>query len=302
MQAAYGISLNKRDIRGKAQISAPATRILCSNGVKDRAPAIERVFNILNMSRKPVIAVPADRRLSGDYFFHMAGEKYLSAVAEGADAIPLIVPAMLSASDLQSLLGAVDGVLLSGSPSNVEPSHYGGPASEPGTLHDPARDATTLPLIPQAVAQGVPLLAICRGFQEMNVAYGGTLWQRIHEVDGHLDHREDATSTLEDQYAPAHTVTFEPLGLLRRLAGQDEIQVNSLHWQGVRDLGSGLTVEARAPDGIIEAFRDTRADRFAVGIQWHPEWEFARNAFSRALFAEFGAASRQAASRRHADR
>jgi putative glutamine amidotransferase len=162
-------------------------------------------------------------------------------------------------------------------------------------LHDPNRDATTLPLIPRAIAAGLPVLAICRGFQEMNVAYGGTLWQRVHEVPGHIDHRDDESLPLEEQYGPAHEVLLEPGGLLQGIAGgQTNLRVNSLHWQGIQNLGRGLTVEARAPDGLVEAFRAADAG-FAVGLQWHPEWQFNANPFSRALFAAFGEASRQSA-------
>jgi len=248
------------------------------------------------MSRLPLIGIPADRRLVGKHYFHMVGEKYIEAVAAGAGAIPVLVPALGPELDLSSLLSACDGLLLTGSASNVEPHHYGGPASSPGTLHDPNRDATTLPLIPRAVAAGLPVLAICRGFQEMNVAYGGTLHQRLHEVPGHLDHRDDESLPLEAQYGPAHEVLLEPGGLLRKIAGAERLQVNSLHWQGVRELGGDLRVEARAPDGVIEAFRVADSPGFALGLQWHPEWQFAKNPFSRALFAAFGAASRQRAS------
>ena len=226
----------------------------------------------------------------------MVGEKYIDAVAAGAGAIPVLVPALGPELDLSSLLSACDGLLLTGSASNVEPHHYGGPASLPGTLHDPNRDATTLPLIPRAVAAGLPVLAICRGFQEMNVAYGGTLHQRLHEVPGHLDHRDDETLPLEAQYGPAHEVLLEPGGMLRKIAGSERLQVNSLHWQGVRELGEDLRVEARAPDGVIEAFRVADSPGFALGLQWHPEWQFEKNPFSRALFAAFGEASRQRAS------
>jgi putative glutamine amidotransferase len=245
------------------------------------------------MSRLPLIGIPADRRLFGKHYFHMVGEKYIEAVAAGAHAVPVLVPALGPGIDLPSLLDACDGLLLTGSASNVEPHHYGGPASEPGTLHDPNRDATTLPLIRQAVAAGLPVLAICRGFQEMNVAFGGTLHQRLHEVPGHLDHRDDETLPLELQYGPAHEVLLEPGGLLRQIAGDDRLQVNSLHWQGIEKLGDDLIVEARAPDGLIEAFRVGDATTFALGLQWHPEWQFVKNSFSRALFALFGQASRQ---------
>jgi putative glutamine amidotransferase len=248
------------------------------------------------MSRLPLIGIPADRRLVGKHYFHMVGEKYIKAIAAGAGAMPVLVPALGSELDLSLLLSACDGLLLTGSASNVEPHHYGGPASLPGTLHDPNRDATTLPLIPRAVAAGLPVLAICRGFQEMNVAYGGTLDQRLHEVPGHLDHRDDETLPLETQYGPAHEVLLEPGGMLRKIAGTDRLQVNSLHWQGVRELGEDLRVEARAPDGLIEAFRVADSPAFALGLQWHPEWQFEKNPFSRALFAAFGEASRQRAS------
>jgi putative glutamine amidotransferase len=245
------------------------------------------------MSRA-LIGIPADRRLFGNHQFHMVGEKYIHAVAAGAGAVPVLLPALGTESDLPALLDVCDGLLLTGSASNVEPYHYGGPASKPGTLHDPNRDATTIPLIPKAVAAGLPVLAICRGFQEMNVAYGGTLWQRLHEVPGHMDHRDDESQPLEVQYGPAHEVELEPGGMLRGLAGSDRLTVNSLHSQGVQTLGRDLEIEARAPDGVIEAFRVAASPVFAVGVQWHPEWNFSHSEFSRALFAAFGAASRRA--------
>src|SRR5882724_4795801 len=144
------------------------------------------------MSNKlPIIGIPADRLLIGDHVFHIAGEKYVRAVAEAAGAMPLIIPALAELFEFDSLLAQLDGLLFPGSLSNVEPHRYGGSPAIPGTLHDPARDATTLPLISRAVAAGVPIFAICRGFQEMNVAFGGTLHQRLHELPGHLDHRDD---------------------------------------------------------------------------------------------------------------
>jgi putative glutamine amidotransferase len=163
-----------------------------------------------------------------------------------------------------------------------------------GTIHDPHRDETTLWLIPEAVAAGVPVFGICRGFQEMNVAFGGTLWQKLHEAPGHLDHREDLSLPFEQQYALAHPVRLEAGGVLQRLAGgAAELMVNSLHGQGVRDLAPPLAVEARAPDGVVEAFRVAAARRFALAVQWHPEWRVLENAFSTALFAAFGAACRE---------
>jgi putative glutamine amidotransferase len=249
-------------------------------------------------SRRPVIGIAADRRILGNHAFHVAGEKYMTAVAEGAGGIPVLLPALGKPADLEELLERLDGIVLPGSPSNVEPHRYAGPASVPGTLHDPDRDATTLDLIPRAVAMGMPLLGICRGFQEMNVAFGGTLLQRVHEEPGHMDHRDDESLALEVQYGPAHTVRLEPGGLLNKLAGAAEIQVNSLHWQGVERLGEGLSVEARAPDGLVEGFQVRNAPAFAVAVQWHPEWRAMSNPFSRALFAAFGDAGRARAQTR----
>ncbi len=242
--------------------------------------------------RRPVIGLPADRRMIGRHPFHAVGEKYIRAVVEAADAIPLLVPSLGVELGLEELLAHLDGILFTGSPSNVEPHHYRGAASSAGTLHDPHRDATTLPLIPRAVASGIPVLGICRGFQEMNVAFGGTLHQKVHEVAGMMDHRDDESLSLEEQYGPVHEVTLEPGGLLRGLAGAERVRVNSLHSQGVDRLGSSLAIEARAPDGLVEAFRVKDAPRFALAVQWHPEWRVMSNSFSRALFAAFGAASR----------
>lgn len=249
------------------------------------------------LTRKPLIGIPADRRLLGEHYFHCVGEKYIRAVVEGARAHAVLIPSLGESFNVRELLADFDGILLTGSPSNVEPHHYRGPASDPGTLHDAYRDATTLPMIPHVVEAGMPLLAICRGFQEMNVAFGGTLWQKLHEVPGFNTHHEDSSAPLDEQYGPAHLVELTPGGVLHKLAGESTIMVNSLHSQGVRQLGDGLEVEARAPDGVIEAFRVRHAPSFALALQWHPEWKFQDNPFSRALFAAFGEAARERAMR-----
>lgn len=256
------------------------------------------MFKIINMrAAKPFIGIPADRRLLGKHWFHAVGEKYIDAVRQAADATPILIPALGEALDLDALVERFDGLLLTGSLSNVEPHHYQGPPSEPGTLHDPHRDATTLPMIKRAVQSGLPVLGLCRGFQEMNVALGGTLWQKLHD-SGFDDHREDLAQPLEVQYGPAHDVVLEPGGLLRSLTDADRVRVNSLHSQGIQVLAPGLEVEARAPDGVIEAFRVKSAPTFALAVQWHPEWQVMSNPFSRALFAAFGAASRERASQK----
>ncbi|HUI59737.1 MAG TPA: gamma-glutamyl-gamma-aminobutyrate hydrolase family protein [Steroidobacteraceae bacterium] len=245
------------------------------------------------MAPRPLIGIPADWRVIGKHPFHAVGDKYARAVLDAAGGVPLLVPALADELGMDELLQRLDGLLFTGSPSNVEPYHYSGPASDPGTLHDPARDATTLPLIRRAVAAGVPILGICRGFQEMNVAFGGSLHQKVHQVPGKADHREDESQPLDVQYGPAHEVILEPRGALRALAESDRITVNSLHSQGIDHLGDALEVEARAPDGLVEAFRVRDARRFAVAVQWHPEWKPMTNPFSRALFASFGAAARE---------
>ncbi len=246
-------------------------------------------------SARPLIGISADRRVVGMHPFHMAGEKYVRAVLDAGEALAVIIPSLAQELRLDDLLHRLDGILFTGSPSNVEPHHYAGTPSEPGTLHDPERDATTLPLIRKAVQAGVPVLGVCRGFQEMNVAFGGTLHQKVHQVPGYGDHRDDETQPLEVQYGPAHDVILEPGGVLRSMAGADRIRVNSLHSQGIDRLGPNLSVEARAPDGLIEAFRVSDAPSFALAVQWHPEWQAVSNPFSKALFAAFGSASRERA-------
>ena len=228
----------------------------------------------------------------GPHPFHAVGEKYIAAVVQAADCLPLLIPVLETPLDVTEILTRVDGIFFPGSPSNVEPHRYSGPASVPGTLHDPYRDATTLSLIPRAIETGVPVFGVCRGFQEMNVALGGTLHQRVHEVDGLDDHREDKELPLDVQYGPAHDVVLEPGSLLRKLAGRDRVEVNSLHGQGVDRLGPDLAIEARATDGLVEAFRVSSAPSFALAVQWHPEWKVMSNPFSSALFAEFGKAAR----------
>lgn len=241
---------------------------------------------------RPIVGIFADRTMAGAHPAHTVGEKYITAIVDGADALVVLLPALGDRQSLGDILGAVDGLLFTGSYSNVEPSRYGGAPSIEGTLHDAARDATTLPLLRAAVDIGMPVLAICRGLQELNVAFGGTLHQHVHEVDGLDDHREDKSEPLDVQYSAAHAVRLAPGGLLARLHGALEAQVNSLHGQGIERLGVGLSVEAQAPDGLIEAIGMPGARGFVLGLQWHPEWQFASNPLSREIFAAFGQACR----------
>jgi putative glutamine amidotransferase len=251
------------------------------------------------MLNKPLVGVTADTAEIGMHPAHVVGDKYLRAVIEGAAATAVIVPALGAAQPSAELVAAFDGLLFTGSASNIEPHWYRGALGESNVLHDPARDATTLPLMRAAIDAGVPVLAICRGFQEMNVAYGGTLHQRVHEVDGRNDHRENKADPLELQYGPAHRIELVEGGLLHTLLGdRTPILVNSLHTQGIDALAPGLVVEAFAQDGLIEAIRPAGARMFALGVQWHPEWKRADAPLSSAIFSAFGAACRERRTRR----
>lgn len=252
------------------------------------------------MPSAPLVGLPSDRKQIGHHPFQAVGEKYIRAVVDGAGALPVLIPSLAPPLDLAELLARLDGLLLTGAYSNIEPRHYGNESSYPGNLHDPARDGTTLALVPLAVRLGVPVLAVCRGLQEVNVAFGGALHQKVQEVPGLADHREDVEAELEVQYGPAHPVRLASGGLLARLAGVDEAMVNSLHGQGIRTLGAGLRVEAIAPDGLIEAVSLPEADGFLLAVQWHPEWRVRENPFYLATFAAFGEACRRRAAMRAA--
>jgi putative glutamine amidotransferase len=224
--------------------------------------------------------------------FHMASEEYIAAVRDGAGAMPLLIPALDPPLAPEDILANVDGLLFSGSPSNVSPRHYGGQPPRKGLLQDERRDSTALPLLRAAVDAGKPVMCICRGFQELNVALGGTLHQNVHEVTGRFDHREKGTA-LDEQYGPAHPVSVAEGGLLARIVPQRVFEVNSLHGQGIDKLAPPLFADAAAPDGQIEAVSMPGAKGFLLGVQWHPEWHWAENEISRAVFAAFGAALRE---------
>lgn len=227
----------------------------------------------------------------------MVGEKYATGIRDGAEGLPVLIPALGDSVDAEALLQRFDGIFLTGSPSNVEPHHYDGEASRPGTMHDPHRDATTLPLIELALSNGVPLFAVCRGFQELNVVLGGSLHQRVHEIEGYHCHKENPDDPLDVQYGPSHEIHLVEGGILRDLAGTDTATVNSLHSQGIARLAEGVTVEAVADDGLIEGFRVDGAKNFALGLQWHPEWKVLDDSFSTAIFRAFGDACRRYAER-----
>ncbi len=237
---------------------------------------------------QPIVAVAADTKELDGYRWQAVVETYLRAVITGAGAIPLILPSLPGIEDLDAVLDRVDGVLLPGSRSNVHPSRYGEAENEKALPHDPGRDAATLPLIAATLRRGLPLLAICRGMQELNVAHGGTLVAEVQELEGRLDHRAPVHDDHDVRFSIRQDVEVRPGGVLATILGAGTVRVNSLHRQAIGRLGDGLAVEATAPDGTIEAVSVTGARNFALGVQWHPEYWVASDEPSRRLFAAFG--------------
>lgn len=243
------------------------------------------------MSTAPLIGISACV-LSLRHDFHAAGDPYVRAVV-AIGGLPVILPSLGAGLDGEAMLARLDGLLLTGSPSNVEPMRYGGHAPRPDTQLDARRDATTLPLVRGALAAGLPLLAICRGHQELNVALGGTLFQHVEELPGRIDHRAPPHPPMAVRYAPAHDVALLAGGALSRIAGGARTaRVNSLHGQAIDAIAPGLVVEATAPDGTIEAVRVEGAAGFAIGVQWHPEWML-DDPLSGGVMRAFGEAARQ---------
>jgi putative glutamine amidotransferase len=241
------------------------------------------------MSR-PVVLIPTCTKVVDGYTFDAVERKYAAAVADVAECQPLLVPVGAAPMDVGALLELADAILLPGSSSNVAPEHYGDePPLMPERL-DPVRDALTLRLIRAAVERKTPLFAICRGFQELNVALGGSLYQAVHSVNGHKDHRARYELPVDERYGPVHSVSLQ--GKLREWIGKDEIMVNSLHWQGIARLADGLKPEAYAEDGLVEAVRGPDESAFCLGVQWHPEWKAKSDPVSRSLFRRFGEAAK----------
>ena len=241
--------------------------------------------------RPPVVLVPACNRQLGHHPFQIAGKKYIDFVRL-AGCLPLVVPNARD-EEVESLLALADGVLLTGSPSNVHPRHFDEGVHNTELPLDDERDGWTLPFIPRLLARGIPLFAICRGAQETNVALGGSLHQAVQELPGMADHRGDGAASAEVQYGVAHAVEAVPGGLLADIVGATRFEVNSVHAQAVNRLAQGLLAEAHAPDGLIEAFRSTGAAGFNLCVQWHPEWQAASNPVSVRLAQAFGEACRK---------
>ncbi len=242
---------------------------------------------------KPIIAIPADIRSLDGAEWHAAQTQYLAAALKVADVMSFIVPAFEEGNDIDAILDRVDGLLVSGSATNVHPSLYGVEAKESDGPFDPARDATSLQLIRRAIDRGVPMLAICRGIQELNVALGGTLASEIQEQPGIWDHRKPDDIDRDKAFAIRQPVYIrEGSCIAQHLGMTGEVQINSLHRQAIAKTAPRLQVEATAEDGTIEAVSVIDAKGFAVGVQWHPEYWAETDAPSRALFKAFGTAVR----------
>ena len=256
----------------------------------------------------PLVGVSGELKDFNGFDVQSAGHKYVYSVVEGFGGMPVILPALGAAATggaepVAELVDRLDGIVLTGGRSNIEPHHYGGEPFRPETYRDPVRDTATLPLVRAAVARGVPILGICRGIQEINVALGGSLHPYLWEVEGKRDHRMPRTDVLEDRFAPRHPVSLTPGGYFSRIASaagvdQNNIIVNSLHSQAVDRLADGLVVEALSEDGVIEGVAMPDAPNFVVGVQWHAEFRVLDHPFNRALYVEFGAAAKQRAAGR----
>jgi putative glutamine amidotransferase len=238
----------------------------------------------------PLVLLPACHWIIDGRDFHATPAAYSEALRL-AGCLPSLVSAE-SPGELAALLEIADGVLRPGSPNNVHPAHFGEAIHDPSLPLDPRRDALSLPLIREAIARGIPLLGICRGHQEINVALGGSLHQAVHEVPGHDNHQPAGDEPPEQRFGPVHPIRIVAGGLLERLLGSGPVIVNSVHGQAVHRLAPGLRIEALAPDGVIEAIHAPDAPGFNLGVQWHPEWKAAGNPVSVALFQAFGDACR----------
>jgi putative glutamine amidotransferase len=256
--------------------------------------------------KRPVIGVIGNtHQVENRFPTYMAGERNLRAVADVAGALPVIFAGCPDITEIGALLDLVDGVLLTGARANVHPSRFG---VEPHTRHEPydtRRDALALALVEACVVKGIPIFGICRGLQEMNVAFGGSLHPEIREIPGRVNHRMPRLETGEIHpdpevvFADRHDVRLTPGGAFTQILGCETIRVNSLHGQGILERGERVFVEGIAEDGTVEAIRIADAPGFALGVQWHAEYDPQRNPVNRALFQAFGEA---VAARKRADR
>ncbi|WP_320822199.1 gamma-glutamyl-gamma-aminobutyrate hydrolase family protein [Reinekea sp.] len=244
-----------------------------------------------SLTLKPLVGVISDVQIIGPHLYHTAGDKYLRALTLAADVIPVIIPALLNDHAIDQWLARLDGIFLTGAYSMIDPAHYNEKKIDKPYDYDAARDDSAFQIVRAVIRSNVPLLGVCRGVQDINVALGGSLHQAIQDVAGKQDHRENKADGIEQQYSPRHSVQLRDQGGLTKIYRAETIQVNSLHSQGINRLAEGLAVEATSPDGLIEAVR-IEAMSFGYAVQWHPEWQVTENPIQKQLFEAFGEACR----------
>jgi len=244
----------------------------------------------MTKSSLPIVGVVCDREIIGPHPFHVTGDKYIQAIVSGSHCLPILIPALADISAVNQLLEMVDGILLTGGYSMVDPLHYQVEPADADTKLDRLRDNTSFPLIKGAIEQGVPIFGICRGFQEMNVALGGSLFQQLHTQGQYFEHRENKMLPTDKQYASSHDINLTAGGQLENILKESSIKVNSLHTQGLDRLARNLSIEAVSTDGLVEAISVADAKSFAIAVQWHPEWMVQQNKHSLKLFNAFGQA------------
>ena len=259
----------------------------------------------MSLCQKPIIGVPASivEMAGNQTLANTSAKRYIDSLKAFSNCLSLIIPALGDAYDFDQLLDKFDGILLTGGRANIEPHHYGGPPFPPEETTDPDRDNTVLPMIRACIERKMPLLGVCRGIQEMNVAMGGTLYYRVNEVPGKNDHRMPRGENIkpEQVFQPRHLVRLTPGGLFQKLINADKFKVNSLHGQGIDRIADVFNVEAvTIEDDVIEGIRLKDDETFTVGVQWHTEWkpEEPEHLLSRKIYEEFGKAAQKYAEKK----
>ena len=246
------------------------------------------------MRSKPIVGIITSEisAFNGRQILHSAGQRYVESVMNFANVIPTLIPTCLNEGDLKDYVSRIDGILLTGGRANIEPHHFGGKSFPRDEIIDPERDRTVFCLIRECVKLEMPIFGVCRGIQEINVAFGGSLFYRVHQIKGKQDHRmpKDEDASVEEIFMPKHIIDFTNTGLFKSFVGKDEFLVNTLHGQGIDQLGKGLVVEAFSEDGLVEAVSIKDYCAFGIGVQWHAEFspERKENALNKVLFEKFG--------------
>ncbi|WP_295762052.1 gamma-glutamyl-gamma-aminobutyrate hydrolase family protein [Undibacterium sp.] len=244
------------------------------------------------LPRKPIVLMSMGAQMRNEHDYQVMTVKYMRPLVEHAGCVPVLAPTCFGADDLKLYLSMVDGIYLSGAGSNIDPVHYHQENLTPEKTQDQGRDDFDLPLIKAALEMGLPFLGICRGMQELNIARGGNLHQKLYTLPAMLNHREDSTAPVAQQYADVHQVKLVADTWFSELLQSTEIAVNSLHGQGLNILGHGVAALAHAEDGLVEAVHLPDLPQFTLGVQWHPEWQAAQNPHSIRIFEAFGDACR----------